>query len=291
MNEVFNEISKNIVPWLVSHGLKILIILIGAYFLHKLSRRFIAKLVQISVIKDEPIINEVAKKREETLVRIFYWLNGIVILVVSVLMILQEIGISIGPLLAGAGILGLAIGFGVQYLIKDLISGFFIFLENQYRIGDVVRFDGVGGTVEDITLRVTTLRDLDGVVHHIPHGEIKRVSNLSKTFARVNLNIGVSYNARLEHVIEVINTICENMAKESPWNEYIIKTPKFLRVEEFADSAIVLKILGDTIPHKHLEVTGELRKRIKLAFDAEGIEIPFPQRVIHMVEKPHKGDS
>ncbi len=290
MNEILLELEKSLIPWLVSHGFKIVIIVTGAYLLHKVTRRFIAKVVQISVVAEDPEIRELTIKREETLIRIFYWLNGIIILVVAILMILQEIGISIGPLLAGAGILGLAIGFGGQYLIKDLISGFFIFLENQYRIGDVVKFDGVGGTVEDITLRVTTLRDLDGVVHHVPHGEIKRVSNLSKTFARVNLNIGISYNSKLEHVIQVINKVCIEMAQELPWKEYIIKTPQFLRVDDFADSAVIVKILGETIPHKQLEVSGELRKRLKLAFDAEGIEIPYPQRVIHMANEQKTGN-
>ena len=110
----------------------------------------------------------------------------------ALLMILQEVGIAIGPLLAAAGIAGLAFGFGGQYLIRDLISGLFIIMENQYRIGDVVCFDGTCGLVEDISMRMTTLRDLDGIVHHVPHGEIKKVSNLSKQFARVNLNIGLS---------------------------------------------------------------------------------------------------
>jgi len=224
------------------------------------------------------------EKREETLIRIFSWTIRITILLVAMLMILQEIGIPIGPILAGAGIIGLSVGFGGQYLIRDLISGFFIIIENQYRVGDVVNFDGTGGLVEDISFRMTTLRDLDETVHHIPHGEIKKVANLSKDFARVNLNIGVSYNSKLDHVIQIVNEVGNELSQDAQWKEFIIKPPQFLRVDDFADSSIVIKILGETQPLKQWEVTGELRKRIKIAFDNEGIEIPFPQRVIHQIK-------
>ncbi len=196
-------------------------------------------------------------------------------------MVIQEVGISIGPLLAGAGIIGLAVGFGGQYLIRDIISGFFIILENQYRIGDIISIDNTSGQVEDISLRMTTLRDLDGTVHHIPHGEIKKVSNLTKYFSRVNLNIGIGYKSNLDHVITVINKIGCDLYEDPNWKPFIIKAPSFLRVGDFGDSAIIVKILGETIPLKQWDVAGELRKRIKIAFDEEGIEIPFPQRVIH----------
>lgn len=200
-------------------------------------------------------------------------------------MILQEIGVPIGPILAGAGIVGLAVGFGGQYLIRDIISGFFIILENQYRVGDVVSFDGTRGLVEDISLRMTTLRDMDGTVHHVPHGEIKKVANLSKDFARVNLNIGVSYNSKLDHVIQVVNDVGYELSQDAQWKEFIIKPPLFLRVEDFADSSIIIKIVGETQPLKQSEITGELRKRIKIAFDNAGIEIPFPQRVVHQIKR------
>ena len=177
-----------------------------------------------------------------------------------------------------------ALGFGGQYLIRDLIGGLFIIMENQYRIGDVVCFDGTCGLVEDISLRMTTLRDLDGTVHHVPHGEIKKTSNLSKYFARVNLNVGISYNANLEQVISVVNKVGKELAEDSEWKEHILKPPQFLRVDDFGDSAIMIKILGETKPLKQWDVAGELRKRIKIAFDREKIEIPFPQRVIHQAK-------
>jgi len=157
-------------------------------------------------------------------------------------------------------------------------------MENQYRIGDVVCFNKTCGLVEDISLRMTTLRDLDGTVHHVPHGEIKTVSNLSKTFARVNLDIGVSYSSNLEHVISVVNKVGQELTEDATWKDQITKSPQFLRVDDFADSAIIIKILGETKPLKQWGVTGELRKRIKIAFDKEGIEIPFPQRVIRQAK-------
>ncbi|OYX79772.1 MAG: hypothetical protein B7Y83_19150 [Flavobacteriales bacterium 32-34-25] len=154
-------------------------------------------------------------------------------------------------------------------------------LENQYRVGDVVDLDLASGKVEQISLRKTTLRDLDGTVHHVPHGEIKRVSNLSTEFSRININIGIGYSSDIEHVINIINKIGTDLANDPEWKEYIILAPQFLRIDEFGDSSIVLKILGETQSDKKWDITGELRKRIKITFDQEGIEIPFPQLVIH----------
>lgn len=193
------------------------------------------------------------------------------------LMIISELGVNIGPLLALAGVAGLAFGFGGQYLIRDLISGLFIIVEDQYRVGDVACVADTCGLVEDINLRRTILRDLDGVVHNVPNGEITKASNLSKGFSRVNLNVGIAYESDLEKVIKVVNKVGQGLAEDPQWKKDILKPPQFLRVDDFADSAIIIKILGDTKPLRQWDVTGELRKRIKIAFDKEGIEIPFPQ--------------
>ncbi|MBW6500043.1 MAG: mechanosensitive ion channel family protein [Bacteroidales bacterium] len=275
------EWGEMIIPWLLTHGMRIVIIIIAALLLNQILSRIIKKTVRVAVIKHETGSLEGEQRRENTLIRIFNGALRITILTIALLMILQETGLEIAPILAGAGIVGLALGFGGQYLIRDIITGLFIIIENQYRIGDVINVDGTGGAVEDISLRMTTLRDLNGTVHHIPHGEVKRVSNLSKNFARVNLDLGISYNSNLEKVIRVINETGIELAGDPAYKEFIISPPKFLRVNEFADSAIVVKILGDTKPLKQWEITGELRKRLKIAFDKEGIEIPFPQRVIH----------
>lgn len=277
--------SEKIIPWLLSHGIRIVLIAVAAFLFDKILSRIITRTIRASVKADEFTSEEAEKKREDTLIRIFNGAVHIMIIIVAIMMILQELGIEVGPLIAGAGIVGLAVGFGGQYLIRDIITGLFLMLENQYRIGDVVNIEGLGGAVQDISLRKTTLRDLDGTVHHIPHGSITKISNLSKDFARVNLDMGVAYNTNLEHLIEVINRTGNELAADPAFKDAIITPPQFLRVNEFADSAIVVKILGDTKPLRQWEVAGELRKRLKIAFDTEGIEIPFPQRVIYQAKE------
>lgn len=285
MKEKFLDWSEQIVPWLLSHGLKIVIIAVITYAIYKVVARIVIRAVKIAVVREDGMTEEGEIKRENTLIRIFNGAIRIITILIALLMILPEFGIEIGPILAGAGVVGLAVGFGAQYLIRDIITGLFIILENQYRIGDVINIGSEGGVVEDISLRMTTLRDLNGTVHHIPHGEINKVSNLTKTYARVNIDIGVSYNANIEKVIEVINRTGQELADDPQFSDSIISPPKFLRVNEFADSAVVVKILGDTRPSKQWEVSGELRKRLKAAFDKEGIEIPFPQRVVHQIKE------
>ncbi len=285
MEESLKKWIDAIIPWLLEHGIKIVVIAIGAWILNKIVCRIIVRGVRVAVVADSTTSKEAEKKREDTLIRIFTGVSATAFTVMAILMIMQEAGMEIGPILAGAGIVGLALGFGGQYLIKDVITGLFIILENQYRIGDVVNFDGTGGLVEDISLRKTTLRDLNGTVHHIPHGEITKVANLSKQYARVNLDLGVSYSSNLEQVINVINKTGNELAEDPQFKDSIISPPQFLRVDDFADSAIIIKVLGDTKPLKQWEVTGEYRKRIKIAFDNEGIEIPFPQVVVHQPQK------
>ncbi|MBI2047812.1 MAG: mechanosensitive ion channel family protein [Parcubacteria group bacterium] len=281
LNDIIGKISFQ---WFLATGTRIVVIILAAFLLRKFSNVFVEKLIRRVIVSDHFLTKEAEKKREDTLIRIISGSISIVVLLMAGLMVLQGLGIEIGPLLAAAGIAGLAFGFGGQYLIRDVISGLFIILENQYRVGDVVCFDGTCGLVEDISLRMTSLRDLDGTVHHVPHGEIKKVSNLSKYYARVNLNIGIAYSSDLEKVIGVVNRVGKELAEDTQWKEFITKPPQFLRVDDFADSAIIIKILGETKPIKQWDVAGELRKRLKIAFDKEGIEIPFPQRVIHQTK-------
>jgi small conductance mechanosensitive channel len=276
------DIYNLLISWSLNHGFKIVLILVVAYIVNKFSDIFIERFIRRIVPSNKYGGSELAeRKREDTLIRIILAALRVFVWIIVGLMILSEVGVNIGPLIAAAGVVGIAFGFGGQYLIKDLISGFFIILENQYRIGDVVCFDDTCGLVEDITLRASILRDLDGVVHHVPHGTINRVSNMAKQFARVNINLGVSYDADLEKVIAVINQVGKEMAEDDVWKADIIKPIAFERVDDFADSAVMVKVLGDTAPIRQWAVAGEFRKRIKIAFDKEGIEIPFPQRVVH----------
>jgi len=214
-------------------------------------------------------------------------------------MILSELGVNIGPLLAGAGIAGIAIGFGAQSLVRDVLSGLFIIMENQYGKGDVVRIADIAGLVEEVNIRRTILRDLDGIVHVVPNGEIRVASNFTKEYSRVNLNISVAYGEDLDHAMQVINRVGREMAEEEYWAEAILKPPEALRVDNLGDSGIDIKILGETKPIRQWEVMGELRKRLKKAFDEEGIEIPWPhtkiyfgdalRQVVEEKEPPGKG--
>lgn len=281
MTEQFTEYAQPFLQWLINHGIKIAVIVIAAILIKSIAKKSIQRIVKAATHSDRPGTDEGEIKRMNTIVRIFSWTVSVLITVIAFMMIAQEFGIQIAPLLASAGIVGVAIGFGGQYLVRDVITGFFLIFENQYRIGDVVNMEGLGGVVEDISLRVTTLRDMNGTVHYIPHGEIKKVSNLSKQFAKVNLNVSVSYRTDLNKLIEVINRVGSELASDPNWKDLIDEAPAFLRVDSFDDSAISVKIVGVTKPLQQWSVTGELRKRIKEAFDAEGIKRPLPQRVIH----------
>lgn len=281
IHEIIANWAEALIPWLLKHGISMVFIALGAFLLNRLLRRIAIRTIRVAVVGDGTQLDEAEKKREETLIYIAVRAIKISILVIASMMILQEAGLKIGAVLASAGILGLAVGFGAQYLIRDIITGMFIILENQYRIGDVIKLESAEGTVEKITMRLTTLRDMNGTVHHVPHGEIKRVSNLSKTFARINLDIRVPYNTNLEKVIDLINKKGSELAADPMYREAIIKPPQFLRINEFAESAMVLKVLGETKPLRQWEITGELRKRLKNAFDEEGIKIAIPQLVIH----------
>ncbi len=283
MNEQFqSQILPLINEWLFDHGVKIIIIFVIAFLLKRFSSIFIEKAIRRAVRPDKHTSKMAEEMREDTLISIFAQFVNITIWIFTAMLILAEIGINTAPLIAGAGVIGLALGFGGQYLIKDLIAGFFIILENQYRIGDVICVDGGKcGLVESIGLRTTVLRDLDGTTHFVPNGEVHIASNMSKDYSRVNLDIGVSYAADIDKVEKIINEVGKKLAKDPKWVDDIVSPPQFLRIDKFAESEIVIKILGDTKPLSQWKVAGELRKRLKKEFDKEKIEIPFPQITVN----------
>ncbi len=283
MEKNLNDFFEGIGPWLLDNGIRIALILIVAYILNKVACGFISKAVRVAVRSNHFTTEVAERQRENTLTHIFTWTASILLIVVALLMILHELGLAIGPVLASVGIVGLALGFGGQYLIRDIISGLFIIIENQYRIGDVVDFDGTNGSVINITLRMTTLKDMNGNIHHVPHGEIKKVTNMTKDFSNVNLDIGIAYESDLETVIDVVNTVGISMAQDPDWKDKLVSPPVFLRVNEFGDSAIIIKVVAETQPSQQWSITGELRKRLKIAFDKAGIDIPYPQRVVRIL--------
>ena len=269
--------TETIQRWFLEHGTMILAILVLGAGLWLALKRFAPRLVQRSVARPKRGESlQGMKKRADTLTGVFTGLGKALIVISVVFMILSEMGVPIGPILAGFGIAGIAVGFGAQYLIRDLIAGVFVLMENQYRVGDVARVADTTGVVEEVNLRKTVLRDLDGIVHHVPNGEIKVASNFTRHFSRVNLDVSVSYGTDLDHAIGVINRVGQELAADKAWAARIMSAPQVLRVNKFGDSGIDIKIVGDVKPLEQWATMGELRLRLKKAFDAEDIEIPWP---------------
>ncbi len=276
-----------VTDWLLQHGIRILIIIVlgvGLWFILKMSLPPMVRRTIARTAKGES--KEGIKKRTATLNSVFMGALKIILALVVVFMILDEVDVPIGPALAGLGVVGIAVGFGAQYLIRDLIAGFFVILENQYRVGDVAKVADIAGIVEEINLRKTVLRDLDGIVHHVPNGEIRIASNYTRHFARVNLNISVAYGTNLDHAISVLNRVGQELTADKEWHSLIKSAPQVLRVDNLGDSGIDIKVLGDVKPLQQWAVMGELRKRIKKAFDDEGIEIPWPHTKVYFGDFP-----
>ena len=270
------------IDWLKDSGISILIIIAIAAAIYFTLRRVIPPIIKRAVSQRmKRKLGEEIKKRSDTLSSVLIKTSLIIIVIFALFTILPEFGVNITAMLAGLGVIGIAVGFGAQSLIRDYLSGIFILLEDQYDAGDVVRVAGIAGLVEEVGLRRTILRDLDGIVHSIPNGEIKAASNFTKGYSRVNLNISVAYGEDLDRVINIINKVCTEMADDPEWKADFITTPQVLRVDNLGDSGIDIKILGDTKPIKQWGVMGELRLRLKRTFDAEGIEIPWPHTKVY----------
>ncbi len=278
--------SPAIVDWFLDHGIVVLVILIVSYLVYRMLLLFIPQVVERSVkgrgrgrsAREEQV------KRAQTLSNILKSVAGVFIIIVTLMTILPEFNINITPLLAGAGVAGIAIGFGAQNMVKDFLAGLFILLEDQYNEGDVVKVAGVTGMVEMVNFRRTVLRDLDGIVHSVPNGEITLTSNYTREWSRVNLDIPVAYGEDVDHVMAVITRVGEELAQDKYFGKLIRSAPKALRLNKFSDSSMDIKVVGDTKPSMQWEVAGELRKRIKKAFDEEGIEIPYPHVKLYMGE-------
>ena len=273
-----------ILSWLSETGWKIFLILMIAAVVYLMINHLVPLTIRRALIQQMKGKPEIERgKRTDTLVRLISSVSAIGIGIITVLIVLQQAGVDITAAIAGLGIVGIAVGFGAQYLVRDLIAGFFVLLENQYNVGDVIRVGDIAGTVEEISMRRTILSDLDGARHIIPHGEVRIVSNLTQDQSRAHLNISVAYKEDLDRVMLLMRKTWEEMAQDSDWSSFILsKTPWLLRVDEFGDSGITIKIVGDTQPIKQWDVMGEFRRRIKKVFDQEGIEIPWPHLKVYM---------
>ncbi len=280
---------ETLTPLLVRAGASVIrigLILIGGYVGTRLLRVGLSRLEGglIQAAERTETVPGAARKRVTTLMEllraialVFLW--GIVLVIA-----LDQIGVDITPILAGAGILGLAVGFGAQNLVRDVISGFFMVLENQVRVGDVAIVNGTGGLVEAITFRTIVLRDLSGVVHVFPNGTITTLSNMTKVWSGYVIDVGVAYKEDTDRVTEVMRRVAEEMRQDPDWGSRILEPIEVFGVDDFADSAVVIKARLKTLPIEQWNVGREYRRRLKKAFDAEGIEIPFPHRSIYVGE-------
>ena len=266
--------------WLGSHGARLLLIVVGSWIFYQVVRLFLTRIVRRLVelrARIDRLPKEDELRRIKSILGILIGALGVAIFAIATFMVLSEFNVNIGPLIASAGVVGIAIGFGAQSLIKDTLNGLFIMLEDQFNPGDVIKIVDVSGQVEDFNMRRTVLRDLDGIVHIIPNGLITTVSNYTREWARVNMNVSVDYGTDLEKAIAVINKVGKDIAADPEFGPMTISPPQVLRVENLADYGVEIKIVGDTKPMKQWQIAGELRLRLKKAFDENGIEIPFPQ--------------
>ncbi len=282
-NEIFH--FEDFAGWMSAHGLRVVFIVIGAFVAIRLST-FITKRVERAFEDADPDTMSERERQAATLGKVIRSFIRVVVWGIALLTILKELGVDIGPLLAGVGVAGLAIGFGAQSLVKDLLAGIFILVEDQYNVGDVIKAAGVSGLVEKITLRATTLRDLEGKVHIIPNGTIAVVTNMTKHWSRSVLDVGVAYKEDVDEVMGVLKDIGDELEKDPKFARMITGPLEVLGVQDFADSAVVIRVMFTTVPNKQWPVTREFRRRIKKTFDAKGIEIPFPHQTIYLGEGP-----
>ncbi len=298
-----NKTLSTIIGWAVDKPLTIIIVLLAGFIASRVMRKAITHfgerltderqsraVAQLQKIKGKVKAGDVlrdeqaelrTKARTETLTSVLSSMANLAIWTVATLMALGEIGINLGPLIAGAGIVGVAVGFGAQSIVKDFLSGMFMLVEDQYGVGDSVDVGLASGTVERMTLRTTILRDTNGSVWYIPNGEIARVGNRSQVWSRAVLDIDVAYDTDLRHAQDVMKRVAVGLWEDDEFEEGdIIEEPQVVGVQNLGIDGITLRLVAKTDPSEQWAVARELRIRIKEAFDTEGIEMPFPQRTV-----------
>jgi len=259
-------------------ALHVVVIFALAYGLTRLFRRLLS-LFRQRITSHMDNIEQV--RRVETLVRVFRYVTTVLVSLIAGMLILSEIGVSIAPILGAAGVVGLAVGFGAQSLIKDYFTGFFLLLENQIRQGDVVEAGGKSGAVEEVTLRYVRLRDYDGIVHFIPNNLITTVSNMSRGFAFAVVDASVAYREDLDHVMRVMQRVAAELRQDEVFGPKIVADLEMAGVDKWADSSVVVRCRFKVLPLEQWNVKREFLRLLKKAFDEEGIEIPFPHLTVY----------
>lgn len=259
---------------------KVLVILVLAWLLFRLVKRVIRlSHVRLRTRAESP--EEI--RRIDTLERVFAYALSVVVAVMTIMLVLSEFGISIAPLLATAGVAGLAVGFGAQSLVKDYFTGFVMLIENQIRVGDVVEVSGKSGVVQEITLRYVQLRDYEGAVHYVPNGTIVTVTNRSRGFAYAVMDVGIGYREDIDRVYAVMRETADSLRNDPEFGARILEGIEISGVDQWADSAVMIKSRIKTVALEQFAVRREYLRRLKAAFDRHDIEIPFPQRTVHTV--------
>lgn len=272
------RLTNRALEWLTTSGLRVVLVAAAMLLLLAVVRQVIKRLRKVY---EGALPGPAQLKRADTLTHVMRDVARVFIVAVGTMMILSEVGIDLKPLLAAAGFSGLAIGFGAQSLVKDVISGFFILLEDSISVGDVVEVAGVSGLVEEVKLRTITLRDLAGNVHIVPNGIVDRVKNMTKGYSYYVFDIGVAYREDVDRVMAVLSEIAAELQADPLYAVDILEPLEMLGVDRFDDSAVVIKCRIKTKPIQQWRVGREMNRRIKKVFDARGIEIPFPHRTLY----------
>lgn len=295
MAQVLDVISPEALSEIAVGGVRAIVTLLVAFFATRLLSRLILSLrVHLIDVMERGAggAPDELEKRATTLIGMIRRITVLAVWVVAVVMALRSLGFDVGPILAGAGVVGLAVGFGAQNLVRDVITGLFMLIENQIRVNDVAIINGTGGRVEEVNLRTTVLRSLDGTVHVFPNGTINTLSNMTREYSYHVFDLGVAYKEDVDRVMEVISAVGRELQNTDPYSEYIIEPLEILGVDKFADSAVVIKGRIKTQPVQQWMVGREFNRRIKRRFDEEGIEIPFPHRSLYFGEaaRPFRAD-
>jgi small conductance mechanosensitive channel len=270
-------------------AIQVALTIICAYLVQAILRASINRVVRQAIRRHKYNTMLDEEKRQHTLSTIFRTATAVFVWITAIIVILWQLHINIGALMTGAGVVGIIIGFGAQNTIRDFLAGIFVIGENQYRVGDIVAMHlgskEIAGVVEDITIRITRLRDLDGNLHIVQNGAPNAITNLSFEYANVNIDFGVAYGSDIDQVRKIMNDAGNAMAKDEDWAKHVYEPIQFLRVDGFDDSAIRIKALGKVEPAMQWDVAGQYRERIIKQFAKHGIEMPLPQRVIHTAKK------
>jgi len=286
--DFWTKILSSATDWAIEELPGIIIMVIALLIILRVARFSISRLKKALIRKaekDEKVDESEAEKRIDTLTGILLGAVRVVLYTVFIIMLLGKFGIDIGPLLASAGILGLAVGFGAQELVRDYISGFFMLLEDQVRAGDVAIINGTGGLVETIGLRTISLRDFSGTVHIFQNGKISSLSNMTKDWSAMLFDIGVAYKENVDQVMEIMKQVGDELRNDETFGPHIIEPIEVFGLDSFGDSALVIKARLKTKPIQQWTIGREYRRRLKIAFDAQNIEIPFPHTTVYWGEE------